>query len=227
VTQDTENEYVSAVAPKVAGYIFTGWTSTDVQGFVARDAFGRSYDGAHYRPFQGLVLTANYLPEDEDSDGDGVADGHEMYWYGNLDEPADSDTDGDGYTFAQELAAGTSPLMPDRSITGGVVWKDSDAAEVNLQPYEQMIGALVDDKYTELFTSPIAGNGAMSRTFAGGTQIWPVVADVNGDGLWDMIVVSETTTNGTTMLVSDADGRIWMYEREAARPESAPYRRVE
>jgi len=198
----------------------------------------------------------------------------QLYWYGAAVDPA-SDTDGDGYTFAEEMAAGTDPLMPDCGVAGGIVWADGAVEMVNLQIYEQVQGALVDGEYEELFFSPYAKTAATSRTFAGGTQIWPVVADVNGDGLWDLIVVSATTTNvfvnvgtkgnpqfancgsglevsvdlqmnstaklaemeldvepvgalsattnGATLLVSDADGRIWLYERGTARPESAPY----
>ena len=126
VTQATGGDYVTAPAPKVAGYIFTHWTTTDANGFTGRDVFGRAHDAAQYHLYQSVTLTANYLPASQDSDGDGVADGHEIYWYGGLAFSPDSDTDHDGWTFAEELAAGTNPLMKDRAINGGVVRLDSD-----------------------------------------------------------------------------------------------------
>lgn len=126
VMQETGGDYMTAAAPKVTGYIFTHWTTTDENGFTQRDVFGRSHDAASYHLYQSITLTANYLPASQDSDKDGIADGYEIYWYGNLSKNANSDTDGDGYTFAQELAAGTNPLMPDRTIAGGTVWLDSD-----------------------------------------------------------------------------------------------------
>ena len=126
VTQETGGDYVTAPAPKVAGYIFTHWTTTDANGFTGRDVFGRAHDAAQYHLYQAVTLTANYLPASQDSDGDGVADGHEIYWYGSLVESALSDSDGDGYTLAEELAAGTNPLMKDRAVNGGVVRLDSD-----------------------------------------------------------------------------------------------------
>ena len=135
VTQTTGGDYVTAPAPKVTGYIFTHWTSTDAQGFTARDVFGRAHDAAPYRLRRSITLTANYLPASQDADGDGIADGHELYWYGSLAETPASDTDHDGYTFAQELAAGTNPLMPDRIISGGTVGLDSGQWVYNPKGY--------------------------------------------------------------------------------------------
>ena len=125
VTQETGGDYETAAAPAVSGYIFTHWTSSDVHGLTSRDAFGRSYEKARYHLYQNVTMTAHYLPASRDTDQDGIADGYEIYWYGNLDQTAASDTDGDGYDFAAELAAGTSPLMPDRTILGGTTWLDS------------------------------------------------------------------------------------------------------
>jgi hypothetical protein len=118
---------------------------------------------------------------------DNVDERERMYWYGR-DVADDSDTDGDGYTFAEELAAGTDPLMPDRSILGGIDWRDSNQAELNLQPYEQVQGAVVNGAFEQLFTSPVVGNTGTSATFGEGGAVWPVVADVNGDGKWDIVV---------------------------------------
>ena len=125
VTQAIGGDYVTVPAPKMTGYIFTHWTSTDVRGFSARDVFGRAHDAAPYHLNQSTTMTANYLPASQDADGDGIADGLELYWYASLAETPASDTDHDGYTFAQELAAGTNPLMHDRTIAGGTVWLDS------------------------------------------------------------------------------------------------------
>ena len=125
ITQETGGDYVTAAAPKVTGYIFTHWTTTDENGFTQRDVFGRAHDAAPYHLYQSITLTANYLPVSQDADNDGVADGYEIYWYGNLAESASSDSDSDGYTFAQELSAGTNPLMPDRAIAGGTMWLDA------------------------------------------------------------------------------------------------------
>ena len=118
-----------------------------------------------------------------------------LYWYGSSSVGPTSDTDGDGLTFAEELLVGTDPLMPDESVVGGIERADGALLEMNLQVYEQAQGAIVGGAYSQMFTSPIAGNAATSMTFGNGGAIWPVVADLNGDGLWDLIVVSAGATN--------------------------------
>ena len=134
-TKETGGDYVTQSAPPIAGFIFTGWTTDAKQAFVSRDALGRSFDVAPYHLYESMTLTANYLDESIDSDGDGIADGYEFYWYGDLSKDAASDTDGDGYGFAAELAAGTNPLMKDRTIIGGVVYEDSDELLYNPHGY--------------------------------------------------------------------------------------------
>ena len=113
-TLETGRTYSTQPAPAISGYIFTGWTISTTQEFDSRDDWGRAFDSAPFKLYEETVLTANYLAASLDSDGDGVADGYEWYWYGNLDQDGASDTDGDGATFAEELAAGTKPLFPER-----------------------------------------------------------------------------------------------------------------
>ena len=121
-----------------------------------------------------------------------------LWWYGDASIEMDSDTDGDRYSFAEELSDGTSPIdgssrpirWADAMITGGVVCASSESIAYNFQFYEQPTGVLVDNQYTELFTSVYADNGATSRTF--GANLQPVVADVNGDDLWDLVLVSDS-----------------------------------
>ena len=114
---------------------------------------------------------------------------HQLYWYGNTTVGMTSDTDGDGKTFAEELAAGTNPLMAEHHEEGPVSFADSELCEINLQPYEQVQGTIINNEYSELFTSPVAGNEGMSRTFDGAAR--PTVVDLNGDGLMDLVVETD------------------------------------
>ena len=114
----TGQSYFTQAAPKIGGYIFIGWTTSATEGFTQRDVFGRAFDSAPYLLYDAITLTANYISEDTDTDNDGMPDGHELYWYGNLSKTPASDTDGDGATFAQEIQYGTNPLFPDRSLVG-------------------------------------------------------------------------------------------------------------
>ena len=114
----TGQSYFTQTAPKIGGYIFIGWTTSATEGFSQRDVFGRAFDSAPYFLYDAITLTANYIGEDIDTDNDGMPDGHERYWYGDLTKTPTSDTDGDGMTFAQEIQYGTNPLFPDRSLVG-------------------------------------------------------------------------------------------------------------
>jgi len=235
---------------------FAYWT---LNGVRQQDRHGRALNQVSFvMPEEGAELVAQCV-----ADADERA---QLYWYGTATSMT-SDTDGDGLTLAEEIAAGTNPLMANEAVEGGVVWAQGALLETDLQVYEQSVGALVDGDFVELFTSPIAGNGATSRTF--GTDAVPVVTDVNGDGLFDLVVLYQggsrlfvnigssgnpefeertdvntngldlatgdvdklagmtfdtppvnalsATTNGTTMLVSDTDGRIWLYELTGER----------
>ena len=134
----TGSQYSTVTAPKLAGYIFTHWSISRTQAFVNRDRLGRALDLVTFDLYEETTLTANYLPESQDTDNDGIADGWEIYWYGSTGISPSSDTDNDGLTFAQELAAGTNPLMPNESQEGGIVWDEGGILQYNpsgLQSY--------------------------------------------------------------------------------------------
>ena len=245
VTQETGAEYATAAAPAVSGYIFTQWTSSDEQGLVQRDIFGRAHDVGKYHLYQSITLTANYLPEDEDSDGDGIADGWEIYWYGDLLKDGNVDSDGDGYTFAQELAAGTDPLMPDRSILGGIDWRDSNVELYNPHGYEPLTircepeGALFATKIEyhspgTAVSRPTASH--VSSTFAYWTTNGVRVADAFGravdtvvftmpNAALELVAVCESDENRREKLYwygrdvsddSDTDGDGYTFAQELA-----------
>ena len=115
---ETGRSYRTARPPAKSGWIFTHWTISTDQDFENRDAWGRAFDENPYKLYEKTTLTAHYLPAPQDEDGDGVADGHETYWYGNLNQGPTSDTDGDGFAFAEELANGTNPVMSDDDDEG-------------------------------------------------------------------------------------------------------------
>ena len=160
------------------GTKFAYWT---MDGVMVRDADGRALDTVKFTMPNTVTELVAHTIEDE-------TERMKYYWYGTADADMAGDTDGDGYTLEAELAAGLNPHLVDSHTSGGVVWADTETLEVNLQVYDQGQGTLMGGNYCSLFTSPIAGNGAVSETFNNGSQIWPVIADVNGDGIFDLIV---------------------------------------
>ena len=119
---ETGRKYETGAAPVKSGWIFTHWTISTTQDFADRDEWGRALDVASFDLYENTTLTAHYLAVDQDSDGDGVADGSEFYWYGDLSQGATSDTDDDGITLAEELVRGTNPIMAESADAGPVAW---------------------------------------------------------------------------------------------------------
>src|SRR5262249_22191542 len=66
------------------------------------------------------VVSTNEVAAMADSDGDGAADGWEIYWGFDPHNPNDGgqDADGDGLSNAQEMRAGTNPFDPDTDHDG-------------------------------------------------------------------------------------------------------------
>ena len=83
-TKETGGTYSTQSAPSVSGYIFTHWSISVAQPIDNRDRLGRAKEVAAFTLYEETTLTANYLAEGEDSDNDGIADGWEIYWYGDL-----------------------------------------------------------------------------------------------------------------------------------------------
>ena len=112
-THDAPVALTTSNAVTRSGYTFTHWSTSAVQEFVGRDPWGRAYEQVAFTVYEPMTNTAHYVREELDNDGDGMPDGLELYWYGNLDQTRDSDTDGDGLGFALELELGLNPHFAD------------------------------------------------------------------------------------------------------------------
>ena len=110
---ETGDGYTTSNAVARAGYIFTHWSTSTVQEFNNRDYWGRAYEQVAFSLYEPMTVIAHYVRDDLDEDGDGMPDGVEVYWYGDMDETAYSDSDGDGIGFLRELELGYNPHFPD------------------------------------------------------------------------------------------------------------------
>ena len=126
--------YYTMKPPAKEGLIFTRWEMTNQQEFVSRDYWGRDYEENPYLLYEDTMLVAHYLSASRDDDSDGIPDGYELYWYGNLDKSGDDDSDDDGIPFAKELDQGTNPLMPD-GAERSIRFADSNSLTYNPNNY--------------------------------------------------------------------------------------------
>ena len=122
-----------------------------------------------------------------DSDGDGINDGFEQFYFGTLANGAASDTDGDGIGLLAEFTGGTNPLYGNVHQDGGVAWADSSLVVVNLQPYERLSKMLVNSTLTNFFS---ADPGVVTGIQAG-TWSATAMTDWDGDGDLDLFVAHE------------------------------------
>lgn len=240
----TGTEFTTQTAPDIEGYIFTHWTISVNQSYSVRDVLGRTYDALPFMVYEDTMVTAHYVPATTDEDVDGIADGYEHYWYGDLSKDDASDTDSDGLTFAEELAAGTSPILADNSLRGGVAWSDSELHQYNpdgLQSYtirSEPEGTLFETttdyaKVGVLITSPIGD--VSTTTFAYWTMNGERVTDLSGRAVDTVVfkmpnepveLVAHTAENETERLAlywygnaniaqdSDTDGDGYTFAQE-------------
>jgi hypothetical protein len=162
---------------------FGYWT---LDGVRQQDAWGVALrqltftvDGADRAAVANLFAT--------DSDGDGINDGFEQFYFGTLANGAATDTDGDGVGLLAEFSGGTNPLYGNFSQDGGVAWADSSKVVVNLQPYERLSKLLMGGTLTDFF-SPDPG---VVTGIQAGTWSATAVTDWDGDGDLDLFVAHE------------------------------------
>ncbi len=115
--------YSTAAAPASWGdpeLRFIGWTVSGATPSSLCDAWGRSLDKVSFVLLENTTATAHYLPLALNTDSDGLADWHELEYFGSLVRDGSADFDGDGLTDAVEFSAGSHPLFPNQTREGGV-----------------------------------------------------------------------------------------------------------
>ncbi|NCC52698.1 MAG: hypothetical protein EOM20_15970, partial [Spartobacteria bacterium] len=128
-----------------ATYQLASWY---VDGARRPDATGKTENPCGSIPMT-TARSANalYLPADQDSDGNGLMDWWEMYYFGAIGQDAHGDTDGDGYDENLEFLDRTDPRDPlSHPVHPGIAHTPLTDPQVTLAPYS--IVAVITDNYT-------------------------------------------------------------------------------
>ncbi len=112
----------------VGGYLFAWW---DLNGVRQADSSGIALSAFSFTLTSASTATAHYIAQGADSDGDGIPDWDEMYYYGTLQYGPNDDTDGDGFTYATEQFRGYLPIAADLLSQGGLSRRRSALTAVN------------------------------------------------------------------------------------------------
>jgi len=155
---------------------FAYWT---MDGARQKDEWGVAIDSLTFDAQSNEVAVVAVAADDE-------WERLSLYWYGDRTHGPDSDSDNDGVPFRDELAMGLNPVFADEIDGSRVLSFLSDKVEVSLQAYERIGGVIVDGEFVPLFDDG-AGDTEVQKPF-GNAAIRPIVADLNGDGLFDVVV---------------------------------------
>ena len=77
-----------------------------------------------------LEFVARFIRGDTDSDGDGLENSYELYYFNSLANNLDSDVDGDGFDIRTEIVRGYHPNAFDQLTEGGISRRRSESALV-------------------------------------------------------------------------------------------------
>ena len=140
------------------------------------DLTGTAFDIADYE-----LLQTSFRPA-EDSDDDGLEDGWETFFFGDLAEGPDGDFDSDGLTNLEELGANTDPSVDDTD-GDGLLDGSEDGSGVFVSTTETGTNPLnADTDGDGLLDGVESGTGTFVSAAETGTD--PNVADTDGDR-WD------------------------------------------
>ena len=99
---------------------------------------------------------------DADSDGDGLPDAWEQYYFGNLNFSGTDAPNGDGITLAAKFATGSNPRFSYASQAGGISYADSEMVTVNLAEFSRY--TISSDPAETLNQSAVVAPGSVITT---------------------------------------------------------------
>ena len=108
--------YSLPAQPTASGYSFIGWY---VDTNRVDDPNGFSTGTLSFTISNDTTFVAMFLPATADTDGDGLSDGYEMYYFGTLSNTPAASPSGDGFSLAADIVRGYQPNVFNQIGDGG------------------------------------------------------------------------------------------------------------
>ena len=180
-TYPWNTEYFGGISTNVIakanpGFVFDRWTYTTgpMSLAITEDTNGINIMGPEN-------ITAVFIVDNPDLDGDGITNSDETTIYGT--DPNNPDSDGDGINDGVEVASGSDPLDPCSPNTNAVNC-DSDGDGILNVDEINIYG-------TDPFNPDTDGDGILDGIEVTNLCLNPLVFDTDGDGLSDGVEVSQ------------------------------------
>ena len=180
-TYPWNTEYFGGISTNVIakanpGFVFDRWTYTTgpMSLAITEDTNGINIMGPEN-------ITAVFIVDNPDLDGDGITNSDETTIYGT--DPNNPDSDGDGINDGVEVASGSDPLDPCSPNTNSLNC-DSDGDGILNVDEINIYG-------TDPFNPDTDGDGILDGIEVTNLCINPLVFDTDGDGLSDGVEVSQ------------------------------------
>ena len=180
-TYPWNTEYFGGISTNVIakanpGFVFDRWTYTTgpMSLAITEDTNGINIMGPEN-------ITAVFIVDNPDLDGDGITNSDETTIYGT--DPNNPDSDGDGINDGVEVASGSDPLDPCSPNTNSLNC-DSDGDGILNVDEINIYG-------TDPFNPDTDGDGILDGIEVTNLCLNPLVFDTDGDGLSDGVEVSQ------------------------------------
>lgn len=176
--------YQGGTARNRGAVITHTFTARSTKAVIVLDGRGLTFPGYNDRNSIINGATLELLNAGADSDSDGLPDGWETDWFGNLDQTGSADPDGDTISNATELADGTNPVKADT---------DADGLNDNVEKSGTTSAFNADTDFDTLLDGPEIATHKSD----------PTKGDTDGDRLGD---AEEVNTHTTDPAKADTDG---------------------
>ena len=180
-TYPWNTEYFGGISTNVIakanpGFVFDRWTYTTgpMSLAITEDTNGINIMGPEN-------ITAVFIVDNPDLDGDGITNSDETTIYGT--DPNNPDSDGDGINDGVEVASGSDPLDPCSPNTNALNCDSDGDGILNIDE--------INIYGTDPFNPDTDGDGILDGIEVTNLCLNPLVFDTDGDGLSDGVEVSQ------------------------------------